>query len=72
MTDYLHEESETDRLADKWDGDRFKRPSRVNNGMCEHGACDWCPQGCFDDVKPMTSAERNRIIKRISEKIEAL
>lgn len=53
-----------------WDIDRFKRPGRVVNGMCEHGACDWCPHGCFDDAqRPMTDAERKRIIDKIHRDI---
>lgn len=115
MTDYQHEEAETDRLIDAglcpqcgavsgvnhlcamgrggtsalppltqaeidaqrvrpfrkaWDIDRFKRPGRVVNGMCEHGACDWCPHGCFDDAqRPMTDAERKRIIDKVHRAI---
>src|SRR5690554_8021548 len=26
-----------------------KRPTKIKNGMCEHGCCDGCPHGCFDE-----------------------
>ena len=31
-----------------WDSDRFKHPTKITKGMCEHGCCDSCPHGCFD------------------------
>ena len=31
-----------------WDSDRFKRPTQITKGICEHGCCDSCQHGCFD------------------------
>ncbi len=40
-----------------------KRPTKVHNGMCEHGACDWCPQGCFDS--PEVANEWTTLINQL-------
>lgn len=34
-----------------------RRPTSIHNGMCEHGCCDWCPQGCFDDQSAQETFE---------------
>lgn len=30
-----------------------KRPTKITNGMCEHGCCDGCPHGCFDELSDL-------------------
>ena len=43
-----------------------KHPTKVKNGMCEHGCCDGCPHGCFDAQHDdmQTYAEFLRELKR--------
>ena len=36
-----------------------KRPTPIHNGQCEHGMCDWCPQGCFDDPEQIQGIEHD-------------
>ncbi len=51
-----------------------KRPTKVTNGMCEHGACDWCPHGCFDhgeDMQPMKDLELILKNMNLEKKIRA-
>ena len=60
-------------MAEKaWDQDRFKQPSRIKDGMCEHGCCDWCPQGCFDndDHHILTYDEIDEINKKITSALK--